>query len=409
MRILFLSRWLPFPADNGAKLRIFNLVRLLADHHQVELLSFADETHSGMAAAAGACPIPGVNLTILPYRPFRSTSARALRGFLSSMPRFLVDTYSPAMAAAITATAQRCQPDLVIASQLDLLPYAHLAGCPVVLEELEVAIHYDACRAHRSVGRRLRARLTWHKLGHYLRRELARVAACTVVSRREETLVRLIAPARTRIEILPNAVELPRYQGDFGAPVPNTMVHTGALSYRPNRDAVDFFLANILPAVQNRVRGVQLRVTGALPADLAERGAAPGVEFTGYVDDIRPIIAQGWLAVVPLRIGGGTRLKILEAMALGTPVVSTTKGAEGLNLVADDEILIADEPDNFARAVIDLLGSPARRAHLAVAGQRRIAESYSWQRVGQPFLELIDTIGREPQRYRSPQPFLNRA
>ena len=208
-----------------------------------------------------------------------------------------------------------------------------------------------------------------------------------------------IAPHCRRVVVVPNGVDLDRYKGDFGAPEPGTLIFPGALTYGANFDAMAFFLHQVFPLVKARRPEVVLRITGktnGVPVDrlpLDER-----VILTGHLDDVRPPVAQSWACVVPLRIGGGTRLKILEAMALGTPVVSTSKGAEGLEVVPGEHILIADEPTEFADAVLRLLDDPALRTKLAADGQRLVREQYGWEQIGKKLDQLLHQI---VQSYRA--------
>jgi glycosyltransferase involved in cell wall biosynthesis len=403
VRILFLSRWLPYPADNGSKIRILNLLRILAAQHEVDLLAFASEDEATRQAAAAALGERCASVRFIPYRAFRPSSPAALRGLLSPWPRFLVDTFNRQMAAAVRARASICPPALVIASQLDMAPYALLTGAPALLEEIELSNYRDACERGKTIGQRLRAELTWIKLRAFLQRTLPRFAACTVVSQRERDYLQQAVPTYDRVAVIPNAVDLDRYQGDFGQPAINTLVHAGALSYQANLDAMQYFLGQIFPRVRAAVGQARLRVTGALPAGArAALPAAPGVDFTGYVTDIRPVIAQSWVSIAPLRLGGGTRLKILESMALGTPVVATPKGAEGLAVEDGRDILIGATPDDFARAVVTLLQSPALRARLAAAGRQRIETTYNWRSIGRDLCRLVETLpaaGEHPAKH----------
>jgi glycosyltransferase involved in cell wall biosynthesis len=198
--------------------------------------------------------------------------------------------------------------------------------------------------------------------------------------------------------VVPNGVDLDRYKGDFSAPEPGTLVFPGALTYSANFDAMAFFLHQIFPLVKARQPEVVLRITGRTNGvPLHGLPLNESVILTGYLDDMRPTVAQSWACVVPLRVGGGTRLKILEAMALGTPVVSTSKGAEGLEVTPGEDILIANEPTEFADTVLRLLDDPARRAKLAANGQRLVRERYGWDQIGKKLDQLLHQVVR---RYR---------
>jgi polysaccharide biosynthesis protein PslH len=260
---------------------------------------------------------------------------------------------------------------------------------PLVLDELEVSSITDAAR--RASFFRLRALLTWLKLSFYLRRALPRFAACTVVSDHERANVQSLAPSYRKVEVLPNAVDLSDYDDVFGTPRRNTLVFSGAVTYRPNHDAVLYFIKEIYPRILASVEDVTLRVTGDVSGvDPSTLPRSRGLEYTGHVKDIRPVVANSWVSVVPIRLGGGTRLKIIESMALGTPVVSTSKAAEGLEVADGVNILIADEPEEFAAKVVRLLESPELRRKLAAGGRHLVTSKYNWRTTGQRLDALIE-------------------
>jgi polysaccharide biosynthesis protein PslH len=401
MRILFLSRWFPYPADNGSKLRISNLIRQLSLEHQVFLVSFKPPERVIDAQAEQLAAADCAAVYTAPYPGYRPGSVKALLGLLAPRPRSLVAAHSPELAELAIQAQQRHRPDLIVASELDMLPYALAQhNAPILLDDLEVAVYRDALGPHHPVRSRLRAALTWYKLGAYLRRALPRVAACTVVSEQEREYVRLIAPGYTRVSVVPNAVDVATYAGTYADPEPNSLVFTGSLSYGPNYDGLRWFLREVLPRIQRDDPEVRLRVTGSTQGiDVPGLPSGNAVEYTGYVDDIRPVVAGSWAAVVPLWHGAGTRLKILEAMALGTPVVATSKGAEGLAATTGTDIIVRDTPDGFARGVVELLRSSELRARLALGGRRLVESQYDWLVVGADVRALVqgaaDVVGSD--------------
>ncbi len=166
------------------------------------------------------------------------------------------------------------------------------------------------------------------------------------------------------------------------------MIFTGAFSYHPNYEAMEWFIGNVFPLIQNKIPGANLTITGdhlGLPLP-----KATNINLTGFVNDIRPLIAQSTCSVVPILSGGGTRLKILEAIALGSPVITTTKGAEGLDLDAGKDILVADNPQEFANAVITVMTTPQVQQNLSTNAFRKVQEKYEWSQILPHFLDLID-------------------
>jgi len=207
-----------------------------------------------------------------------------------------------------------------------------------------------------------------------------------------------IAPGYDALAVVPNGVDLEANSGDFGAPEPDTLIYSGALTYGANFDAMEFFLHDIFPLVKARCPNTNLRITGRYDGVPTERlPLGNGTELTGYLDDIRPAVAQSWGCVVPLQVGGGTRLKILEAMALGTPVISTSKGAEGLKTTHEENILIADDPEDFAQAVLRLLKDENLRARLSANGRRLVEEQYSWETSARQLERLLYQVAQQEQ------------
>jgi glycosyltransferase involved in cell wall biosynthesis len=397
-RLLFLSAWCPLPADNGSKLRIFHLLRELARQYDVDLLSFAPQLPGDRALRELREICAAVDL--LPETPFAGRPAGRLRGLLSATPRSVVANHSAAMAAAV-GTRARNRYDLVIASQLHMAPYALLLDAPRLLEEVELTTLRDQYATQARLLGRARYGLTGLKTRRYVAELLRRFAGATVVSERERELLRPFAPAHLRLAVVPNGVDTAVCAGSFGDPEADTLIYPGALSYDANFDAVAYFLGAIWPRLHAARPGVRLRVTGrATPERIRALPVADGVEFTGYLDDVRPAVARAWAEVVPLRKGGGTRLKVLEALALGTPVVSTSKGVEGLELEDGRHILVADTADAFAATTERLLGQPELRASLGAAGRQVVRERYDWRTIGTRLNGLALEIARHERQNR---------
>jgi glycosyltransferase involved in cell wall biosynthesis len=391
MQVLFLSRWRPYPADNGSKIRIFNMLRQLSQQHEVRLIAFDDEYQA--APAVGPLREVCASAQFVPYRTYRPYSGRALAGALAACPRFLVDTYSPRLNRLVAEAVADQRPDVIVASQLDMAPYAlQVDGIPLVLEELEVSTHLESY-TRGPLRLRPRSALTWYKLAAYLRRVLPRFDVCTVASLQEAANVRHAVPGYDRIVVVPNAVDLTLYSGDFGPRQPGSMVFTGAFTYAPNAEAGRFLIDEVFPLVATQVPAACLRITGRVLAETRVPGP-DGIEMTGYVPDIRPVIATSAVALAPVRTGGGTRLKILEAMALRTPVVATSKAAEGLGARHDRELLLADDAGAFARSILRIMCDPALANQLSSNARALVESRYDWTSVGLQLRALVESVGQ---------------
>lgn len=388
-RILFLSRWFPDPPNNGSKLRIFHLLRGLAERHDVTLLTFHDPSEDPSAATALArfC----THVEAIPWKPYDPGALRARLGFLSLRPRFLVDTFSPAMSAALTRLLTAHRFDAVIASQIDMAVYGP-AFCtlPAIFEEVEVTTLFEQANRATSPAARLRYGLTWFKHRRFLARLLRCYTAATVVSEQERRLLALAAPQFNAVSTIPNCVDMRRYQAFHGMGRDNQLIFTGSLTYNPNYEAMRWFLERVYPLVRQAVPDVHLTITGNHGGRrLPQR---EGVTLTGFVDDVRPLIAGAAASIAPIHTGGGTRLKILEAMALGAPIVSTGKGAEGLDIVPGEHFLLADDPVQFAHATVQLLTERQAARRLAGNARCQVERHYDWAAVMPRFLDLVESV-----------------
>jgi glycosyltransferase involved in cell wall biosynthesis len=399
VNILFLSRWYPFPPTNGSKIRVFNLLRQLQRRHEVSLLSFVEPTDCVDGDGFEAAGLARSAVRVVVRRPYRPTSARAVAGLFSMQPRHLVDTYSVPFAQAVDEHLRTRHVDLVIASEIDMMPYglraAHASDVPVLLEELEIATFRDAAHRRSVSLQKLRNQLTWAKLGAYLRHALPRFEACTVVSQAERRYLAQVAPGYQNVHVVPNAVDVDSYVRVTEPPEADSLVFAGALTYSANFLGADWFLRHVQPLLTQRVPTAHVRITGGTDGvNLAAFPRHAGYELTGYVPDIQRLIARSMVSIVPLQTGGGTRLKILESMALGTPVVSTTKGAEGLDVSHGENILIADDPAAFAGCVESILRDPSLRARLAERGRQLVRARYDWDAVGPAFCSLAEAAAK---------------
>lgn len=387
MNILFLSRWYPFPPNNGSKLRVFHLLRALAVQHTITLLSFREaqeDVDTDVPEIRSLCH----EIHTIPWPKFNPTSGTSIAGLLSSKPRSVLDSHSPEMAAKIQQLIAENQFDVIIASQVGSAGYGrYFQNIPALFEEIEMGIYHEQLAQADSFKSKLRYRLTLAKQKNYLRELVPYFDTCTVVSEPEQALVKAAVPGYQNVEIIPNCMNLADYEKVQVEKRPNSLIFTGSFTYHVNHEAMVWYLREVNALVQAQIPDVHLSITG----DHANLPLPPAnnVTLTGFVDDIRSWVASSCLSLAPIFMGGGTRLKILEAMALRTPVVATSKGAEGLDVVHGKHLLLADTPQEFADAVIRLLHDPNLYKTIADNGYQLIAEKYDWPSVTPHFLHLV--------------------
>jgi glycosyltransferase involved in cell wall biosynthesis len=372
MNLLVLSTWHPYPPDNGARLRAWHLLDSLAERHRIRVVAGRQDDAPTEVPPALLARFDAVQ--IVPWRWYDGAGG-GLKALCDPVPRSIRETPNPALEQVVAAELNR-RPDAVLVMQLGMDAYLPETDLPLVLEEAEVT------GWSQPVG--WRARLTEVKAHRYWRSRFRRYRAVTVVSEAEAVAVRsLVGKDGPNVHVVPNGV-LSAHYNRASRPVTGRLIYNGSLTYGPNRDAVRWFVEAILPEIVRRRPDAHLVVTGRIPDNCKDLAGHPNVCLTGYLDDVRDALEEASVCVVPLRSGGGTRLKILEAWAAGLPVVSTRVGAAGLDGATDGrEILLADDPTSFATSVVRLLDEAATRERLGAGGRALARERYDWASIAQ--------------------------
>lgn len=400
MNLLVLSTWFPYPPDNGSKIRAYYLIKALSEAHQVTVVSFRPPDTKGPAEV----PLPDrIHVQPVAADPFEHVDKAALIKFAS--PRPVIYWPNRAMQQAVQDAATTAQWDAVIAIQGPVAPYAvSFKWAPKILD-VDTALSFQMQVRHgagTARPHRLRTWLSWQKAHRYERQLFGQFQVCCVAGAMETAYVQdLVSGSPCRVEIVANGVDCAYNHPEVGSIQPNSLVYSGALTYSANFDAVQYFLAEIYPQIKRAAPDTTLTVTGSTTGvDTTALRLDDSVRLSGYVDDIRSVVGGSAVCVVPLRHGSGTRLKILEAMALGVPVVSTTKGAEGLAAQPGEHLLLADDAASFADCTVRLLRDPDLRQRLARQARRLVEERYNWKIIGDHFVELVeDAVKRQaPQR-----------
>jgi glycosyltransferase involved in cell wall biosynthesis len=414
MRILWVKVGGLWPLTAGGRLRSFHLLSELSRRHRITVLTthgLADDPQ-GLAAALPRCE----RVVSVPHAAAKQGTTRfaanLLRSWLSPFPVDFWRWHVPALSDLVRRSVDTGSIDLCVADFLVTTPNVPLPGAvPTVFfaHNVEHIIWKRLSQTDRPAWERAVLGLEWRKMRRWEARVSTQTQLTLAVSDVDRALLADLAPG-ARVRSIPTGVDPVYFAPNGKSEVPTELVFTGSMDWYPNEDAINHFIDSILPAIRREIPQVGLTVVGRNPTDRLRRAAAAaGVRVTGTVDDVRPYVSKAAVYVVPLRIGGGTRLKIFEALAMGKAVVSTRVGAEGLPLEPGVHFLRADEPTEFARAVISLLGDPGRRKALAMTGRRLIEERFSWSQVGHEFeahcLEAVPAMTRQQdQREGSARP-----
>ena len=396
MRILWVKVGGLWPPNTGGRLRSLHMIGELSRRHQVTVVTThaPGEDPRALEDRLSRCHRINSIAYALPKQGTRGFALALAGSWMSPYPadlwRWRLSRVREQVRQRLTEPVDLCVADFLVA--MPNLPARPAA--PVVLFEhnVEYMIWKRLHDVEQRPWRRALLAMEWRKMRRYERLACRRAARTIAVSEEDRALLATVAPTAD-IRSVSTGVDTQFYHPNGTVEAPATLVFSGSMDWYPNEDAVLHFLDSILPAIRREIPAVSLTVVGRNPTErIRAAGAAAGVELTGTVPDIRPFVAKAAVYVVPLRVGGGTRLKIFEALAMGKAVVSTGVGAEGLPVLPGEHYLRADTPQEFARSVVMLVKDPSRRQALGAAGRRLVEARYSWAEVAREFEALCQEV-----------------
>ncbi len=392
MRILFLTPQLPYPPRQGTAIRNFGLINGLAPRHTIDLLTFlaTDESLTPNNPLLSMCN----RVATIPAAP-RPTSARIRDTFLSLQPDMALRLADEAFAAKLAGWLRDGKYDIVQAEGIEMGRYLLQArqqlaeqgartklvfddhNCEYLLQQRNA---FTDLRSLRRFPAGVYSLAQWRKLRRYEQKVCATADRTLAVSEPDASALRILD---NRVDMIANGIDLSEYHvATLVEPPPPLLVFTGKMDYRPNVDAVLWFANQVLPLVLRARPDVRFQIVGRSPhprLDLLRDN--PAIEITGAVEDVRPYIAGAGVYVMPLRVGGGTRFKALEALAMGKPIVTTTLGVEGIGVVHRREVMIADTATTFALEVLALLDAQSAQTRQKLSENARdfVVARYGWE------------------------------
>jgi polysaccharide biosynthesis protein PslH len=405
MRILFVTPYLPSPPRFGGQRRLDGLMRSLARDHEVSVLSFnaTDEFAGASVEATREYCKEVLTFPDMEFLDGRKKRALQLRSLVSR------HSYEHLLLARRREFAT-CLQSKVDSGKFDIVQveFAQMAAFRFRMEAQrryrtlldEHNIEFDIVRrtasAEVSALRRLYSSVDYRKLAREERAAWRRLDGVSLTSERDAAMLRELEP-ETPVRVVPNGVDVNLFRPAEQAPEPDNLLFFGAMNYYPNQDGIGFFLERIFPLIVARRPSTKLWIVGPGADDL-HKHRGPNVEVTGFVDKVEPYIDRATAVVVPLRLGGGTRLKIVEAMAKGKPIVSTRIGAEGIDVVDGRSALLADEPADFAEQVERVLSDSALARALGDEARELAVSRYSWPALVKGLEALYEDALRRPPR-----------
>jgi sugar transferase (PEP-CTERM/EpsH1 system associated) len=388
MKILFITSQFPFPPDSGWNIRVFNFIRFLSERHRITLLSFYTEKDN----PANFSELTKYCSEIFNLR--RSSSYNSLdlaRGLFTSIPFSIWNYRSRKMEKEAEELISSKKFDVIQVEDIHMSQYLP-QGCSglKILDMHNVESEYleRFSKIETNVFKKYYASLTAKKLKRYEISNSIKYDVCLTVSENDSKTFQLFAHPKS-METVPNGVDPSYFTPAEDKAAPSTLLFLGKLDYRPNVDALGYFMEKIWPRIIAKTPEAKFIVVGKdLPENLRNSLKSRNVIFKGYVEDIRKVLSSCAVMVVPLRYGGGTRIKILEALAMGKAVVSTSLGCEGIEIQSGKDILIADTPESFADLVVKVLTDSVLREKIGKKGRELVREKYDWKKITRKLEEI---------------------
>lgn len=388
MKILFVHKRSLFPPDTGGKIRVLNLLKHLALWHDVVFLFNLKPGEEGHVARLEDL---GLAVEAVPMREVRRGSPVYYRDVATNVVSphafTIARNFDPALRARASALVARGGFDLIVCDTPQMARHVvGLEGPAKVLFQHNVEAQILGRHAASDPWpRSLYMALQWRKMRRFERDLGPEFDAVIAVSEQDrKTFEREYG--WDHVHAIDTAVDSEYFRPRGVAEDPDRVLFVGSMDWMPNQDGVKFFARQVWPQVVRARPGARFQVVGRNPpAEIQALGQAEGVEITGTVPDVRPYLAEAAVVVVPLLVGGGTRIKIFEAMAMGKAVVSTTIGAEGLPVDPGEHLLLADDPADLASAVLGLLADPSRRGALGASAHRLVVDRFGTEPIARQF------------------------
>lgn len=383
LRVLVLDEEIPFPLNSGKRIRTWNLLRHLSQRHHITFLCYGSSDNPGLASMQQL----GIRVVLVSgLSPANSLDfyTGALANLVSLWPYSVSRHHTRRFSQAIRKLITQEPLDLVHCEWTPYASYANdIGSLPMLImaHNMETTVwRRRAQHASHPLERIYMGMQAW-KMARFEKKSFSSSGHVAAVTEEERETAQQWGASQTYL--VSNGVDTEYLLPTGEAPEPDSLLFLGSLDWQPNRDALLYLLREILPKIQATHPAATLRIVGRQPATkLREQTEGlPGVEWVGEVPDIRPYFARAAVVLVPLRIGGGSRIKILEAMSMAKAVVATHIGAEGLDVVSDTHCLIADSPADFAQSVAQLLDEPERAATLGRNGRELVTRQYDWCRL----------------------------
>jgi glycosyltransferase involved in cell wall biosynthesis len=389
MNILILSPFLPFPEDNGSKIRVMNFIKALQGHN-IYLVSFYERENEIVGRE-----LKEICSEVYTFKKPEISKLAVFLNHFSLRPLLSYRFYTKDADEFIKSIVEKHKINVILTEALLMAEYArNIKGIYRILDahNIEFVRAFRRIEKTKNILKKVYYFLIYFRLKNYELRVIQEFEGCFVCSQIDKNVIKKYLPYKEPI-VIPNAVDVQYFKPQNKESISKKIVFLGTLWYEPNLDAVKFFIDEIFPLVKEKFKDIEFWVLGeGVPSDFKRHSEKKDIVFTGYVDDVRTYLNESLIFVAPLRMGSGTRFKILTAMAMGLPVVSTTVGCEGLEVRDRENICIADNPVDFANAIIKLIEDNDFRENIIKNGKEFVEKRYSREIV----MDQIKRIFNDP-------------
>ncbi len=393
MKILFITPEWPYPLDQGGRIRMFHLLQQLAHHHEVHLISVLFQPVSPAEYAPLGLLCHSIQTILYPNSPWRA-AGRVAKSLLLRRPYIISKYLAPALPGLVRQTIEQVKPDCLFVNVHYLAACGTGVGVPTLVDFHDIAsVLYARFAQNPRWGlKKVHGHLQLPLLTRFEALLPAQLRACTTVSEEDAAHLRRLSGG-SNIFVLPSGVDEVYFQPQPVEVADCDLIYVGSMDYYPNVDGVLFLVQEVLPLIWQKRPNTTLSIVGRNPTKTVQQLAQDKrISVTGWVADVRPYLQRARLVLIPLRIGGGTRLKVLEAAAMGKTIVGTSIGLEGLGLENGRHAIFADTPERLAQATLHLLHSPEYRQQLGTAARSWVVERFSWQAVGRRLEEILGRL-----------------
>lgn len=394
LKILFLAHLFPLPLDSGGKIKSYYTLKALAAEHDVRVLTFirSDDERAHLDELESICKVEIVELK----RGILRRISDLLQAIAMGRSFIVSRDYRDQMQAEFDRITSDFQPDVVHIDHLQMAQFVDFNSTyKTVLDHhnVESMIIKRLAETSESLPVRMYARIEWPKLQSYELDICRKASMVMTVSEEDKSTLTGLCPELDNVESVPIGADVDYFQYVERAEGSKNILSIGTMYWPPNVDSMLYFTRDIYPLVKAKVPECTLTIAGQRPVESIRALASdPSVTVIGYVSDSRELSKDCGVFIVPLRSGSGVRVKILNALAMGLPVVSTSVGAEGLEVESGIHLMLADSPDDFADAVVKVLKDRELAESIGRNGRALVCEKYSWERVGHQLLSVYDAL-----------------